>query len=127
MIRAQYHFRPSKKGFYAWDVRKLAALAGDVAITNVPLNAIRELDEAYWYSDPRDMPSVRAIVAHMKLVERADRTYPIILCADGRVMDGMHRVAQALLHGDICIAARRFMVTPPPDHTDIMPADLPYD
>ena len=37
--------------------------------------------------------------SRMRLVERAELAYPIILAPDGRVLDGMHRVAKALLQG----------------------------
>lgn len=56
----------------------------------------------------------------------ADLTYPIILSSDGRVMDGMHRVARALLEGETSIRAVQFRQDPPPDHRNCRPDDLPY-
>jgi hypothetical protein len=72
------------------------------------------------------MPTVRRIVEHLRLVEEADLSHPIILAADGRVMDGMHRVAKALLRGDDTIRAVRFEVDPEPDYRDCQPDELPY-
>ena len=43
--------------------------------------------------------SVSEVVEHMRLVQEVDPSYPIILGVDGRVLDGMHRVARALLLG----------------------------
>jgi hypothetical protein len=35
----------------------------------------------------------------MRLVEATDLAYLIIVCADVRIMDGMHRVVKAVLQG----------------------------
>jgi hypothetical protein len=51
----------------------------------------------------------------------------VILGPDGRVMDGMHRIARALLEGRTTITAARFPVVPAPDHRGVHPDDLPYD
>lgn len=53
--------------------------------------------------------------------------YPIILGFDGRVMDGMHRVARALLEGRTTIKAVQFEDHPEPDYRNCHPDDLPYD
>ena len=45
---------------------------------------------------------------HARLIDAADLSFPIILSADGRVMDGMHRVAKAALPGHETIAAVQF-------------------
>ncbi|MFP8875159.1 MAG: hypothetical protein VCB42_11695, partial [Myxococcota bacterium] len=63
---------------------------------------------------------------HMKLIQEVDPSFPIILAADGRVMDGMHRVARAVLEGRDEIEAVQFERTPEPDYVDCNPTDLPY-
>lgn len=47
---------------------------------------------------------------------RVDSSYPIILGHDGRVMDGMHRIARALLEGRAEIAAIHFRSPLEPDY-----------
>ena len=42
---------------------------------------------------------MRAVVAHARLIAEVDVAHPIVLDVHGRVMDGMHRVARALLDG----------------------------
>ncbi|MEN8125026.1 MAG: hypothetical protein ABFR32_07820 [Bacteroidota bacterium] len=127
-MRKQYHFRPSKNGFYAWDIGKLVEKAKDFSVISVKLEDIKELDENYWYNDyPKNLPTCRSIVAHFKLMEETDLNYPIILCEDGRVMDGMHRVCKALLLGLTEINALKFKKTPDPDFVDVYAEDLPYD
>jgi hypothetical protein len=41
-------------------------------------------------------------------------------------MDGMHRIARALLEGRTTIPAVRFSTDPEPDYRNCRPADLPY-
>jgi hypothetical protein len=40
-------------------------------------------------------------VEHVRLIEAADLSFAIILSSDGRVMDGIHRVAKAVLLGEL--------------------------
>ncbi len=64
------------------------------------------------------------MINHIQLIEAADLSYPIILSSDGRIMDGMHRVAKAVLLGESHIMAVRFDATPEPDFIGISPEDL---
>lgn len=125
-LRKQYHFRPSKQGYYAWDVDRLLALAEKLQRQRVKLDSIREIDENYWFGGKDDNPTCRAIVEHLRLIEQADMSFPIILSSDGRLMDGMHRVAKALLEGRETIEVIRFSQDPEPDYEDVCPDDLPY-
>lgn len=125
-MRKQYHFRPSQKGYYAWDVDRLIALSRELVPFDVPLADIAEIDENCWFSDRDPAPTCRAIVDHLRLMAETDDRYPIILSSDGRLMDGMHRVAQALFDGRSTIRAVRFIEDPPPDHVDVMADDLAY-
>jgi len=125
-LRKQYHFRPSKQGYYAWDIDRLVALTKDFKRQWVDLDSIGELDETFWFGDKSDKPTCRAIVEHMRLIEETDLSFPIILSSDGRVMDGMHRVAKALLEGREMIEAVKFNQDPEPDYEDVHPDDLPY-
>jgi hypothetical protein len=49
------------------------------------------------------------------------------LSADGRVMDGMHRVVKALTEGRATISAVQFDVQPAPDFRHCRPEDLSYE
>jgi hypothetical protein len=66
------------------------------------------------------------VIEHVNLIEAADLSFPIILSATGAVMDGMHRVARAVLHGDTVITGVQFDEDPEPDHVGLRPEDLPY-
>jgi hypothetical protein len=125
-VRKQYHLRPSGSGLYAWDVDRLVAIADALPTEAIPLQDILEVDTAYWFDHVYES-TVRAVVEHMRLVNEADLRYEIIIDPEGGVMDGMHRVAKALLLGRSTIAAKRLPFLPDPDYTDVQPDDLPYD
>jgi hypothetical protein len=126
-MRKQYHFRPSARGLQAWDVDRLVALTRNLPRIRVPLNAIRELDEPYWFSSGNNDATCRAVTEHAQFIAEADLSFPIILSSDGRVMDGMHRVAKALLNGSTSIEAVQFQHDPEPDYVGVRPEDLPYE
>jgi hypothetical protein len=124
--RKQYHLWPGERGFDAWDVDRLIALSTDLPVRDVPVEEIRELDVDYWFDGSLEVATVRNVVEHVRLMQMVDTSYPIILGADGRVMDGMHRVARAVLEGRRTLPAVRFVVQPDPDYRDCVPGDLPY-
>ena len=126
-MRKQYFFLPSEKGYHAWDVERLTELTRDFPIISVKLSYISEVDENFWYQGKNDLPTVRSMVEHFQLVQETDLEYPIILSANGRVMDGMHRVAKALMLGHDKIHAVQFKEDPPPDFSDVYPNELSYD
>jgi hypothetical protein len=127
LMRKQYHFWPGEKGLDAWDVDRLVRLSADLPVREVRLDVIKDLDTDYWFDGSMEKVTVRKVVEHMRLVQEVDTSYPIILGVDGRVMDGMHRVARALLEGRTSVAAVQFEVHPEPDYRDCRPEDLPYD
>lgn len=123
-VRKQYYFRPSSRGLLAWDVDRLVQLSTNLPPKRIPLSDIRELDEV-WHSKEGPI-TWRTIIEHMTLIDEADLSFPIILAADGAVMDGRHRVAKALREGHKEIAALQFDHDPEPDHVGLGPNDLPY-
>ena len=123
-MRQQYHIRQVGEDTHVWDVNRLLRLHANVPTQAVALSQIAEIQQAYWF--PNTHPSTADIVEHMRLVEAADLAYPILMDAEGKLMDGMHRVAQALRLGHTHILAVRFVDTPAPDYVGVAPADLPY-
>jgi hypothetical protein len=125
-MRKQYSFRPGADGLDAWDVDRLVTLTAGLPVEELPLAEIAQLDENYWY-DHDYSPTVRSIADHVRLVQAADLSYPIIVSPEGRVMDGMHRVVRALVEGRATISAVRLPLLPEPDYRNCHPDDLPYD
>jgi hypothetical protein len=97
-MRKQYYFRASNRGLLAWDIDRLVALTISLPRRLVALSEIQELDEP-WSGDER--PTWRALLEHGRLIEAADLSYPIILSANGEVMDGRHRIAKAALRNEV--------------------------
>jgi hypothetical protein len=104
----------------------LIGLSSDLPIEEVDLDSIDEVDTNYWFGNEFCPPTVRLIIEHFRLIQDVDSAYPIILGPDGRVMDGMHRIARAILDGQSTIRAVRMEVLPPPDYRNCNPKDLPY-
>lgn len=125
-VRKQYHFWPGAVGFDAWDVDRLIQLSEGLPIIEVSLESIAEVDTDHWFKLGPE-PTVRRIIEHIQLIDQADASYPIILGSDGRLMDGMHRVALALLGGQTTIEAVQFEVQPEPDYRNCTPDELDYD
>jgi hypothetical protein len=125
-MRKQYHLRPSPSGLLAWDVDRLIRLTAHLPRVEVPIDSIRELDEPFWFGGGDGAATCRAVADHARLIMDTDLRYPIILGADGRVMDGMHRVCRAYLEGRRTVPAVRLDVDPEPDFVGIDEDALPY-
>lgn len=124
-MRKQYHFRKVENDTYIWDVDNLVAFTQHFKVKEIPLSDIKELEEAYWYPDT--YPTTQDILEHMQLIQQADLTYPIILCSQGRLMDGMHRVGKAKILGKDTISAVQFEIDPQADFINVDENDLIYD
>jgi hypothetical protein len=125
-MRKQYHLKPSPNGFYAWDVDKLIEKSKLLNVFNHPINNIKEVSENYWYQDKENIPTYESIINHLRLIQEADLKYPIILSSDGRVMDGMHRIAKAILENHKTIKAVKFLHEIQPDFIDVKQNKLEY-
>ena len=125
LVRKQYNFRPSANGLDAWDVDNLIVASSDLPVMEVALDSIADIDSDFWFKFG-PTPTVRRIIDQFRLIQAVDLTYPIILGSDGRVMDGMHRIARAILEGHSAIKAVQFVDEPEPDFRDCSPEDLPY-
>ena len=125
-MRKQYSFWPSDAGFDAWDVDRLIELTRELPVHTIAVESITELDTEYWFKGSNAAPTVRNVVEHARLMLEADLSYPIILAHDGRVMDGMHRIARVLLESVMEIRAVRFPSPVEPDYRNVHPDELPY-
>ncbi|MDB2682665.1 hypothetical protein N9Z27_00250 [Alphaproteobacteria bacterium] len=126
-MRQQYHTRKTGRGTLVWNVNKLVELVEDLPIKEVVLTSIRELHEDdYWYNEDLAI-TPKWVADHAQLIAECDLHYPIILCAEGRLMDWMHRVCKAYMQGQDTIKAVQFEETPKPDYVDVDFKDLPYD
>ena len=124
-MRQQYHFRKVNGDTLIWNVNKLVEKSKDLSIIKVPL---AELDEQYnsvYWSDEKGL-SCKEVVHHLKLIEEADLKYPILLCPEYKVIDGMHRLCKSHIEGQTYINARVLKELPVPDHINVKKENLKY-
>lgn len=127
-MRIQYHSRTDKNGRrLIWNVHKLLGAAKNLPVIDYPLSKISEIDENYWFDENSPPPSARNVAIHAKLINECSLDYPILLCPEGRVMDGMHRICKALILRHTTIKARQFKTEPMPDYIDVKIETLPHD
>jgi hypothetical protein len=101
------------EGDRAWYVETVWAAAEGVAVEQVPVDSLLEVDEDCWF---RGQPAtVREVVRHAQRILEADTELPVILSSDGHVLDGMHRISRALLDGRSTVPAQRLVNDPDPD------------
>ncbi|MEM7721855.1 MAG: hypothetical protein AAF376_05735 [Pseudomonadota bacterium] len=123
-VRKQYHSRQVGADRHIWDVHRLIRASSDLNVDMIAVDAVAEADENWWYAEA--VPTPRSIASHVALMNDVDPRHPIILCAEGRLMDGMHRVLKAIAEGRTHIPAVRFERTPAPDFVNVSLDDLPY-
>jgi hypothetical protein len=98
-----------------WYTERLWDLARELPVRTIGIAEIKEFDQDCWFG-PTHIPTCRAVAGHAKRIWDADLTFPIILSANGGLMDGGHRLAKAWLNGVPEIQAVQFAVDPEPDH-----------
>ncbi len=105
---------PGGRAFFLTE--RLWDLAKDLPVVSIAIDTINEFDQDCWFGG--GPVTCRMVAEHAGRIQRADLRYPVILSADGRLMDGGHRIAKAWLHGDTMIDAVRFTVDPEPDYIE---------
>lgn len=95
---------------YTWSALKLIEASKDIPTFDLPLVGIN-LDTCVW----GNTQTVDGFIYHAKRIMNTDLKYPIILNNKGRIIDGWHRVAKAILLGRETIKAVRLEVMPDAD------------
>ena len=82
-----------------WDVEKLWELSKGLPVHKIQINSIKELDQDCWFTDSKStpLPTMRNVARHCQRIINANMEYPILLCSDGQLIDGGHRIAKALI------------------------------
>ena len=111
----QKYSRMTKQGRAVWMTERLWELARDLPVRYVAISEIEGLDQNLWFG-PQDVPTCRAVALHARRISESDLGYPIILSANGDLMDGGHRICKAWMLGHTEIAATQFEEDPEPDY-----------
>ncbi len=77
---------------YFWTER-LWELSRDLPVVPVDIDDIAEFDQDCWFHGRA--PTCREVAEHARRIQTADLSHPVILSADGTLMDGGHRIAKA--------------------------------
>lgn len=104
-----------------WYTERLWELACDLPVRMVAIADLPELDQDCWFGTAH-VPTIRTVAEHTRRIQDADLSYPIIISADGGLMDGGHRLARAWLQGATEIRAVQFDVDPEPD--EVIPMEI---
>lgn len=105
------HAVPGGRGH--WWTDRLWAASAEIPTETVPIASIAEFDMDCWFRGRG--PTCREVAEHARRINAADLSRPVILAADGSLMDGGHRIAKAYLLGEPTVPARRFVTDPEPD------------
>ena len=108
---------------FIWDVERLWKLAENLPVKMLPLAQIDDLERTGWHGQPRNFGrlTIREVAEHARRIEQATFDYPIILSAEGHLLDGFHRIAKAYLLGIREIPSVQFPENPEPDRIRPLP------
>jgi hypothetical protein len=112
--RRETHSHPVEGGRGFWWTDQLWPLVDGLIPFRIAIGEIREFEMNCWFGE-QTPPTCRAVAEHARRIWDADLSHPVILAADGGLMDGGHRLAKAWLQGDTHIDAVQFRTDPPPD------------
>lgn len=99
---------------HIFDIKRLWKESSNFSRINVMTRDF-DLDSTFPWFLTTKQPTVREILSHMKRIIAADLTYPILLHSNGNVLDGMHRIAKAVLEEKESVCCIRFKSGPKPD------------
>ena len=97
---------------YKWHVPDILDQAAVLPVHETSVKRFN-LDVDAWFGEACK-PTIKNVVHHMKFIQNADLNEPIILSAEGHVLDGLHRLAKCTLEGVRTIKYRQFDVNPQP-------------
>src|SRR5215510_3082482 len=121
---AEKHSRLTSAGRLVWFTERLWYLARELPVRQLPISQIAEFDQNCWFG-PTSLPTCRAVAQHARRIFEADLRYPIILSAEGYLMDGGHRIAKAYLMELHEVPAVQFSLDPEPDYILAPEAPMP--
>jgi hypothetical protein len=84
---------------WVWNIESIWGHAKNLKVKKILIDSIAEFDQNCWFTRPKHPPTCRAVAEHAKRIIEADLMNPIILSADGVLMDGAHRIAKAWISG----------------------------
>ena len=112
--RRQTHSTEIDGKRYIWFTDRLWTLAQELPEFDIEVESFQELDRDCWFGTGRT-PTIREVAAHCERINQVNTGLPVVINENGRLMDGGHRLARALLEGNETIKAVQFAQMPEPD------------
>ncbi len=109
---------PSVRLRKTWAVERLWRHAEGLPVESRLIDTF-DIDTNCWW-DPDEVPTLRSIIDHCRRIAKADLGFPVIVGAEGEVMDGKHRLARAVLEHRKHIDVVTFRRDPEPDQVAIL-------
>ena len=122
MKKRHYYARRRGNVRQIYYVERLWELASEQRAFDMPV-VLFNLDVDVWFR--RRRATVRRLLRHLRRIEAADLSYPIILSESGSVMDGYHRLAKAVFRQYSTIRVVQFQSDPPPDEIHVFGEHVP--
>ncbi|MEM6480470.1 MAG: hypothetical protein AAF681_01395 [Pseudomonadota bacterium] len=83
------------------------------------------LDENWCYDDTETVLTPRLSVSHLALTNKVDPVHPVLMSAEGRLIDGVRGIVKAVAEGLRHLTTVYFARTADPDFVNLSLGDLP--
>ena len=97
-----------------FDIHRLWKLAEHLPVTERHVSEF-DLATAFPWFLTNAPPTVAEIIDHMRRIMRAELDYPVMLDANGGVLDGIHRIAKCVIEDIPVVKCVQFSEGPVPD------------
>lgn len=94
-----------------WEFSQLFKHSLNLPTKFVEIEKLNKLDTDHWFESRSPQPTLHAIAAEIKRIERADTTYPCIIISGLGMVDGSHRMMKAHLSDRTKIKCVEFTIS----------------
>ena len=101
-----------------WRVEELIDACCDLLVRKMLVSDLLSLIiNGSWFG-PDEKVTIGKVLSHVRRILDVDLSFPIILSADGGIMDGSHRIVAASLKGMETVEVVQFSQDPVPGYTE---------
>lgn len=104
---------------YIWRVTTLWRFSNNKTSELIEINQLsRYLEEDRWFGN-HTKPTLENLLLHFDRILKSDLSYPLILSPNEDILDGIHRVAKAMLFKEKKLKIIKLNELPPSDYASI--------
>lgn len=101
-----------------WRVEHLIAASKELPVIEQEIEPLlSQIGNSTWFGGDKK-PTISEILIHIERAFAANLDCPLILSAEGKIMDGSHRLIAAKMKGRKTLPCVRFLCNPPPEHEE---------